>query len=124
LAAAGNEDVLWLWELASGKEWQLRCKGDLPDRLNSIGVRVPRPPAGAFTALVFCQGGRTLVGGRMDGHLYLWHLSADRPADKVQAHRECVSGLAVAPDGKTVASASGDSTVLVWDVSGLKASDQ
>jgi RNA polymerase sigma factor (sigma-70 family) len=121
LASAGDEDTVRLWEVATGKERRLRGPGDLPDRLDANGVRVSRPSAGVFTALAFSADSETLLGGRLrDEALYVWDLTRDRPAAKVPGHKENVSGLAVARDGKTVASASADRTVLVWDVARLK----
>jgi RNA polymerase sigma factor (sigma-70 family) len=120
LAAAGSEDTVRLWEVATGKERCLLGKGDLPDRLDPNGTRIPYPTAGNFTALVFSPDGKTLFGGRMDGAVYVWDLARDRPAGKVCEHKETISALALSPDGKALASASGDSTVLLWDVAALK----
>jgi WD40 repeat protein len=122
LASAGDEDTVHLWEIATGKERRLDGKGDLPDRLESSGVRSPRPSAGSFTTLAFCPDGKTLLAGRInDDALYVWDLSRDRPAGKVRGHKEHVSWLAVSRDGQTVASASADTTVLIWNVGRLKA---
>ena len=122
LAAAGDEDVVHLWELATGKERRLPAKGDLPDRLDVSATRLRRPSAGVFLALVFSPDGKTLLGGRgNDDAVYVWDLQGDRPTSKVSGHRDNVRALAVSRDGKTAASASADSTVLIWDLTGLKA---
>jgi WD40 repeat protein len=56
----------------------------------------------------------------LDGGVYVWDLTADRPARRVFGHKEQITGMIVCGDGKTVASASVDRTVLVWDIAALK----
>ena len=49
-------------------------------------------------------------------------LSAQEPKlrDTLKGHTGCVRSLAVSPDGKTLASASYDGTVKLWDVASGK----
>ena len=61
-----------------------------------------------------------MLGGRGDGGVYVWDVTADRPARKVYGHKEEVTCLTVCGGGKTVASASADRTVLVWDIAALR----
>jgi WD40 repeat protein len=125
LASTGYEDKVRLWEVANGTEkQQLRVpKGDLPDRLQPTGFRVPHPPAGPFTALAFCPDGKTLLAsGRMDNLIYTWDLAGHRLLARAGGHKGNVRCLVVSRDGKTLASASADGTVLVWSVADLKAS--
>jgi RNA polymerase sigma factor (sigma-70 family) len=122
LALAGKDDTVCLTEIATGKERTLHAEVNLPDRLDSNGIRVRHPPTGYFTGLVFCPDGRTLFGtGRTDNAIYVWNLTGNRPAGRVFGHNGYVSCLALSRDSKTLASASADSTVLVWNVAQIRA---
>jgi WD40 repeat protein len=124
LASTGYEEKVRLWEVATGRERQPLPvpPGDLPDRLQPAGFRVPQPAAGPLTAVVFSPDGQTLfAAGRTDYRIYTWALTGHRPPARFSGHNDNVRCLVVSRDGKTLASASADSTVLVWSVADLKA---
>src|SRR5262249_29182664 len=54
------------------------------------------------------------------GDIILYETASGKPRLRLGGHLQTVTGLAFTPDGKTLVSASGDSTVLVWDVTGLR----
>ena len=63
----------------------------------------------AVVAACFLFGGRALAQG------------AEKPVLVPQTgHTATVSSVAFSPDGKTLASGSGDNTVILWDVSAEK----
>jgi WD40 repeat protein len=121
VAAAGAGNVLSLWEVSTGQErrWLVR-RASPAIRLDAEGYRQPNTDAMRFNALAFAPDGQTLLGGRGDGGVYVWDLTADRPAREVFGHTEGITCLAVCGDGKSVASGSVDRTVLIWDISALK----
>lgn len=61
------------------------------------------------------------MGGEssLDPYIYPYDLPTRKKLQRVQGHHGLVSALAYTRDGRYMASASGDGTVLIWDVSYL-----
>eukprot|EP00955_Chlamydomonas_euryale_P105214 365622-Chlamydomonas_euryale.AAC.9 len=58
----------------------------------------------------------SLVSGAADGVIRIWDVAQRRPLRKLLGHTSAVRGLAFAPDGETVLSASSDCTIKLWKV--------
>jgi hypothetical protein len=105
LASASRDDSIRLWEVATGQvRWQFGT------------AKMGR------AAVAFSPDGRLLLTGNSDQDrgIRLWDRAGGKELCKVWGHRGFVQALAFAPDGKTAASASDDSTVLLWDVASLR----
>jgi WD40 repeat protein len=71
--------------------------------------------------VAFTPDGKTLASASADGTVRLWDLTAPDPAahPHILPHGQLIDLLAIAPDGRTLASAlfnSGDGTVRLWDL--------
>lgn len=108
LATTGWEKRVRLWDVATGKE------------LAQI--------AAAAETLAFSPDGRTLAYGGTSGVIHLWETTTEQERQVFTGHQSggdergtFAAGVAVlvfTPDGRTLISGGGDTTLLVWDVFG------
>jgi WD40 repeat protein len=54
------------------------------------------------------------------GGIVLFETATGRPRQRLAGHLNEITALAFTPDGKTLVSTSQDSTLLIWDVTGLR----
>jgi WD40 repeat protein len=76
---------------------------------------------GAIGAVAFSADGKLIVSGGSsdeDNSIHLWEAATGRLIRRFQGHHGCVWGLTFAADGLTVASGAGDSSILLWDITG------
>jgi WD40 repeat protein len=100
LAAAWSDGTLCLWDAATGKELRRERRRDR-----------------TFQAAVFASDGSVLVAAGSDGAVRLWDVATGRqlrllgkpqpPAPPGTQPRPALTAVALAPDGRTVAVASG-----------------
>jgi dipeptidyl aminopeptidase/acylaminoacyl peptidase len=81
-----------------------------------------------YSFLAFSPSGRTLAGGvsgpqRLDNgdvasfrRVHLWDLVAREEIRQIDLSQGSLGPLAFAPDGRTLASGGGNSTILLWDL--------
>jgi WD40 repeat protein/predicted Ser/Thr protein kinase len=100
LAAAGGDDrTIHLWDLDSGRAARPPLEGHR-DQIN---------------ALAFLSDGRLAsVSHDLTGRV--WDLTGGQTIE-LKGHASRVWGIATSPDGRLLASASGDGTVKLWDAS-------
>jgi cytochrome c len=69
----------------------------------------------AVNAVAFLKDGRMATAGA-DARIAVWTAGRQQPDQIFDGHRAPVAGLAVSPDGASLASASWDHTVRVWSL--------
>jgi dipeptidyl aminopeptidase/acylaminoacyl peptidase len=112
LASAGDypNQIVRIWEIAKGKE--LRQFAVHQEDISAIAFS----PTGKFLA--------SAPGGTgKDNTVRLWEVATGKEVRSFDGHHSCVTSLAFAPDGRTLASGGGDSTILLWDLTGKVKND-
>ena len=95
LLAVGSDATLRLWEVETGKELQ-------------------RLKAKACCAGFSPNGKRIVLGGYLDETVRIWDIESDKELRRYEGHTSFVTSVVFFPDGKRIASASGDNTARIW----------
>ncbi|MBX5456935.1 MAG: serine/threonine protein kinase [Thermogemmatispora sp.] len=100
LAAAGEERVVLVWEIASRRV-----------------VCTYRGHHGSIAALAWSPDSRQLASGGEDRTVHVWEPTASTGGNIriYYGHHDKVNAVAWSPDGRFVASASDDQSVQVWE---------
>jgi WD40 repeat protein len=113
LAVAGSHGPVSLWEVATGQE---RCKIETPPNWTTGNAFYLED---LVRRLSFSPDGNLLAIAGPDNQIHFTDLATGKIRARFGPHQGRVFALAFARDGKTLASAANDTTVLTWDVSAL-----
>jgi hypothetical protein len=74
-----------------------------------------------FRAVAFSPDGKLVVSGGgedKDSYVDVWEAATGQLIRRFEGHYSWVSAVTFASDGLTVASSAGDSTIVLWDITG------
>ncbi len=100
LVTGGRDNMARLWDVTTGKQ-----------------LRVFPGHAGWIISVAFSPDGRTLAVGHWRS-VRLWEVSTGKERRRLDGHEGDGSALAFAPNGRTLVCGNGDTTALVWDLTG------
>jgi WD40 repeat protein len=141
LASGGEDQTVRLWRVPDGGRCRVLrgCTGRVfalaltPDGKTLVSLTrdfaqvwdlteeepegKPVRQSGGLTCLAVSPDGEVLATGNEAGCVYLsWHLPDAELQDHLDEHTRAITGLAFSRDGRTLASASADGAVLLWEV--------
>jgi RNA polymerase sigma factor (sigma-70 family) len=124
LALDRGDGTVQLVELATGKDRRTVGQKAPPPKGGMMGgaVFVVDMPGGggggirAAATVAFSPDGRLMAHSGLDRVLRVYDVATGQMVAQFEGHTGPISAFSFAPDGRSVATASGDTTALVWDL--------
>lgn len=113
LASASWDKTVKLWDVDTGKE-----QTTLQGHAHTLAFVAFSPKGDLLASVSGVWDAEKLK--YVAGEIRLWETATGKHTATIQGHASDITALAFAPDGKTLASAGTDQTVIVWEVSSGK----
>jgi WD40 repeat protein len=124
LAVEMNDGSLTLFELASASARQVFGRGSTPLPKRKQDFKDPfldelEPQHGSRLA-ISTDSAMTALAGEQDRTVRVWDVITGKELASFKGHTAPINAVAFSPDSKLLASASADTTALIWDLSKLE----
>ncbi len=117
LVSAGEDKVIRVWDLASGKTVRTMRGESAPGSLGTI-FAMALSPDGKWLAVagdLRTSAGTNLQGGGETQTIRLYDFESGKLVALLKGHTGVIRSLAFSPDGSKLISGSSDNTAIIWD---------
>ncbi len=115
IVSAGQDKVIRVWDVATGKTVRTIRGEAAPGHAGEI-FAMALSPDGKWLA----AGGWMKIPGQSGHHIRLYDFATGRLVALLKGHENVVADLAFSPDGRHLISGSSDFTAIIWDVPSAK----
>jgi RNA polymerase sigma factor (sigma-70 family) len=124
LALDRQDGTVGLWEVATGRERHVfgtrsKTGPDKPPALDARGKPIESFGAPRLSVPVAFSGDGRLLALARGRAVTVWDAATGKELARLEGHGGDVTAVAIAPDGRSLATGSTDTTALVWDVAAL-----
>ncbi|MFO0967648.1 MAG: WD40 repeat domain-containing protein [Gemmataceae bacterium] len=119
LALEQHNGTVTLYELATGqprRSYGVKLAPIVPDRSDPLADLLGDVVADSRVCVALARDGKSLALAGPGGAVQVIDVLSGKERAAFKGHTGTVNALAFAPDGKRLASASQDSTALIWDL--------